>query len=702
MNSVVRHPSYFKLGTTVPKQNQTKESLLSSRSTMTLSKDTDKLRMVCTECGLLQETSKGNYCKYGYHSTKWNKRKRTLVMNDQSEFDELDAGTYKVDRQNDGELLTVQDGAHRLECICTKCMCKPEVESFDSPYNQKWMIVNVQQELRKFIETDGMEGLNLYDAQRLERRITRARISNPEIKVGEKLVEDTLENGKKVYFQPIVSQKSVESWMHWLPVVATKENLDSFNPTLMKSMSKMGVINRNDFWAVENWETFPWCESVSPKRMWNMICCDCKECGGCDHEFCKETLHDHRFGRKIDYSKCPIPDSYKRFNENTLPYPNVSLGKHDLDIEENEYNQIPFVFLSDNPESLAKNRFNRAKHVLFTTRMVPEGHHIEWDSWKGTSFVKDEVVKVQPQKTLVSDYQRNTLRANGIECPTWYNYQDAYKVMGMIFKKQITQAKELVESARKTHEHMKLHVQPYDNKYCHECSAWYIHKEIDETPLGKEVPAHDIIIYEDPFDYSKWYNASDGTIQKIQRTSGTLCDPATGKLAFDEDGELTNKRYNIGIVGVSRIPEWRVPFFKREVEKILNDSIEKYGITHLTIVSGGAEGVDTLVEEMCKARGIDFVVYPPEADGWHDEGTKKGFKTRNLEIIAKATCKIYNLVGATKEPNCYHCTSRVLVCKKCPCGMKYEQKASHWRSGGCWTMNQAIEKGTSTEMIEVA
>ena len=252
MNSVVRHPSYFKLGTTVPKQNQTKESLLSSRSTMTLSKDTDKLRMVCTECGLLQETSKGNYCKYGYHSTKWNKRKRTLVMNDQSEFDELDAGTYKVDRQNDGELLTVQDGAHRLECICTKCMCKPEVESFDSPYNQKWMIVNVQQELRKFIETDGMEGLNLYDAQRLERRITRARISNPEIKVGEKLVEDTLENGKKVYFQPIVSQKSVESWMHWLPVVATKENLDSFNPTLMKSMSKMGVINRNDFWAVEN------------------------------------------------------------------------------------------------------------------------------------------------------------------------------------------------------------------------------------------------------------------------------------------------------------------------------------------------------------------------------------------------------------------------------------------------------------------
>ena len=591
--------------------------------------------MVCTTCGLLSEPKEGNYCKYARHQTKFGKRLRTLILNDQSEYDTLDAGTYKVEQQNDSELLTAQEGEHPFTCICTKCMMGDEERSFESPYNQKWMMTDIANEIMTYINTDGMYGLDLYSAQTLERRIQRMRISNPEIKVGKK-VKETLANGKVVYSLPIVSQKPVEQWMHWLPTVATKENLEACHPTLMKSMTKMGIMNASDRWARENWETFPWCESVTPKRMWNLICCDCNECKGCSHEFCKDTLQNHK-----DY-----------------------------------------VFKSNNPESLSSKRFNNAKHVLFTTRKIPENHHVEWDSWNGTSFVKDEVKKSVPQKTQVTDYQINTMRENGIECPTWYSYQDAYKIMGMIFKHQIGQAKTLVESMNVQHEHMKTHEPFPDFEPCIQCNATY-YKMPSQDPKTEE--------------WSYMECVTMPLLKGIEvRHAGPLCDLETGNLAFNEDGALTYKKYNVGVVGVSKIPTWRVPFFKREVEKVLNTCIETYGITHLTIVSGGAEGVDSIVEEMCKARGIDFKVYLPDVDSWQDHGKQKGFRTRNLEIVAKATCKIINLVGATKEPNCYHCSDTYT----CKCGSK--RKTSHWHSGGCWTMKQAENRGTSTELIEVA
>ncbi len=611
-------------------------TVISSQSNVTII-DTDQQRMVCTACGLLSEPQEGDYCKYAYHQTKFGKRIRTLILNDQSEFDELDAGTYKVVQQNDSDLLTVKEGEHSWSCICTKCMIADEERSFDSPWNQKELSTDISREMMKFIISDGVYGLSPEDALRMERRLEKFQVQNPEMKFGEKLVKYKLENGREVSLLPVVDQKIVNPRMHWMPTPLTKESLESFNPTIQKSMSRKGIISMQDKWAAENWETFPWCESIKPKQLWNLICCNCNECKGCNHDFCNDTLENH----------------------------------------------AEYVFKSNNPESLAMKRYNNAKHVLFTTRKIPQGYHVEWDSWKGTSFVKDEAESV-PQKTHVTDYQISTMQSNGIECPSWYTYQDAYKIMGMIFKSKIAEAKETVKRQTEIHEHQKVHTAPFNNRYCEECQAWYIHHEDDETPLGRKIPAHDQIIYEE--------KAHEPT----KRFGGPLCDPETGHLAFNEDGSLTYKRSYVGVVGVSKIPQWRVPFFKKEVEKVLNECIERFGIDHLTIVSGGANGVDSIVEEMCKVRGIDFKVYPSEVESWNDLGNKKGYKTRNLQIVAKATCKVYNLVGATKEPNCYHC-SETYTCK---CGMK--RKTSHWHSGGCWTMHQAENNGTSTELIEVA
>ena len=665
--------------------------LSSSQTCMTFSMDDERFEMACTACGLLQPSwiesppdedgettrSKTDYCKYADHRTKFGKRIRTLVANSAEDAEALDGGTYKVHEQVDDALLTVKEGEHPRTCPCTKCIVGIEEYSFTDPYTRN-TLVDIEGEIMKFIRTNGVQGMDLQTAERVQKQIDRNNLARPEMKFGAKMVEDTLEwkagirgsiatpaGSKKVYSVPIVSR--ARKWNGSLPTYATKEALDSHHPQVMKMMSKQGTISRHDHWMSENWQTMPWCEKVTPKRQWNIICCDCKGCtpkGVCTHEFCNSIRKEND----------EILETQKKIDE------------ANLDIQ-----LAPLIFESDNPEGLYEGpqgakRWQR--HVLYTTKKVPDGHHVEWDSWKGASFVKDKTVKpAKPADGPVSGFMINLMNENGMECPSWFRYGDAYEIVGLIYGRKVADAKAVLKKHVTLHEHMKKHAEQAYFEICEECNSVYLTFQESTDEWGEVTPALKCVVM--GID-----NAPTEPIRRI----GALRDPQTNKLAFnvrkmavpwrttsfDEQGALTYKTYKVAIVGTSNVPEWRKKDFKPVVNEAIDWGIQKYGKTHLTIVSGGAEGVDSMAEECCKERGIDVMAIKPEVEQWKDSFGKRGYRTRNT-IIAKTVCKLYNFVQASTE-------EQGAKCKHCPGEL-------HWRSAGCWTESETNKLGT--EAIKV-
>ena len=673
--------------------------LISSQTCMTFSRNDERFEMVCMQCGLLQPGWKeslpnGNgetvkvrteYCKYSIHETKFGKRLKTLSVNDQDEAEATDGGTYKVTQQRDDALLTANAGEHPRTCICTNCMIGSEDWSFQDPYERETLI-DIEGEIMKFIKTNGLDGIDLATAERKRRQIERSNLSKPEMKFGEKLVEDILDTlpgirggkttlgvCKKVYSIPIVSRN--RKWNGSIPAYATKEALDSFNPQVMKNSSKQGFISRHDYWMSENWQTMPWCEKVTPKRQWNIICCDCNECKGCTHEFCISIRKEND----------EILAVQKRLEEANL-----------------DTRLSPLIYQSDNPESMYEGpagpkRWQR--HVLFTTKKVPDGHHVEWDSWKGVSFVKDKPVKpAKPADGPVSGFMINIMNENGMECPSWFRYGDAYEIVGLIYERKVANAKEALKERVALHEHMKTHDENSDFQICEGCDSIYLRFSEFTDEWGVVTPALQQVVMGVSEPHIPLGLVKDGLTKA--RNPGKLCDPQTGHLAFnvrkmavpwrttshDEQGELTYKTYKVAIVGTSNVPEWRKKDFKPVVNEAIDWGIQQYGKTHLTIVSGGADGVDSIAEECCRERDIDFMAIKPEVEQWKDSFGKRGYRTRNT-MIAKTVCKLYNFVQASTEeqgPKCKHCPGEL-----------------HWRSGGCWTEETADKLGTETIKVIV-
>ena len=505
------------------------------------------------------------------------------------------------------------------------------------------------------------------DWRKLHWKICSFKKANNPIAEQYKELEDmvTYKGMMKDTIQPIVSRNKV--WNGSIPQYATKEALESFQPRVMKNIAKQGDICRIDYWMSENWQTLPWCEKRTPKRQWNLICCDCNECTSearppCNHEFC---------------------NSIRKENDEILAV-QKKIDKANLDIQ-----LAPLIYQSDNPEAMydgptGPKRWQ--KHVLFTTKKVPDGHHVEWDSWKGTSFVKDTPVKAsKPADGPVTGYMINIMNENGMECPSWFRYGDAYEILGLIYKREVAEAKKVLEKRVALHEHMKMHEEfPYF-EVCEECDSIQLTFAESKDEWGVVTPAQKAIVL----------GISE---PKEVRSPGKLCDPQTGKLVFNvectpvpwrttnvsENGQLTYKTYKVAIVGTSNVPHWRKKDFKPVVNEAIDWGIQKYGKTHLTIVSGGADGVDSIAEECCKERGIDFMAIKPEVEQWKDAFGKRGYRTRN-NMIAKAVCKLYNFVQASTEeqgPKCKHCPGEL-----------------HWRSGGCWTEQAADKLGT--EAIKV-
>jgi len=68
---------------------------------------------------------------------------------------------------------------------------------------------------------------------------------------------------------------------------------------------------------------------------------------------------------------------------------------------------------------------------------------------------------------------------------------------------------------------------------------------------------------------------------------------------------------NIGIVG-SRIYE-----NKENVEKILDQCIQKYGKDQIRVISGGARGADTLGKVVALEKNLQYLEYNPAHTKWN-------------------------------------------------------------------------------------
>ena len=106
------------------------------------------------------------------------------------------------------------------------------------------------------------------------------------------------------------------------------------------------------------------------------------------------------------------------------------------------------------------------------------------------------------------------------------------------------------------------------------------------------------------------------------------------------------------------------------------------------VVSGGCHlgGIDLWAIEEAKALGLDWVEHLPKHRSW--EG---GYKQRNLNIAQDSDrvvcitvrCLPGNYTGM-RFSNCYHCNTD-----------------KHVKSGGCWTVKQAIKLGKAGDVFVV-
>lgn len=114
-------------------------------------------------------------------------------------------------------------------------------------------------------------------------------------------------------------------------------------------------------------------------------------------------------------------------------------------------------------------------------------------------------------------------------------------------------------------------------------------------------------------------------------------------------------------------------------------------VTH--VVSGHCHlgGIDIWAEEVADELGIGKLIFPPREHGW-----THGYKPRNLQI-AKNSDIVYcisvdklppNYKGMT-FPTCYHCLKAG------------RSGTDHIKSGGCWTVIQAMKMGKEGKWIVI-
>jgi len=139
----------------------------------------------------------------------------------------------------------------------------------------------------------------------------------------------------------------------------------------------------------------------------------------------------------------------------------------------------------------------------------------------------------------------------------------------------------------------------------------------------------------------------------------------------------------VGIVGSesSKFTEEGERRAKLAISNILND----WMVTE--VVSGGCHlgGIDIWAVEMAKDFGIPVTEFKPEKLEW------TYYKKRNLQIADRSDVVFCITVDRLPEnftgmrfKSCYHCRT-----------------SDHVKSGGCWTMKQAIKMGKPGHLVVI-
>jgi len=131
----------------------------------------------------------------------------------------------------------------------------------------------------------------------------------------------------------------------------------------------------------------------------------------------------------------------------------------------------------------------------------------------------------------------------------------------------------------------------------------------------------------------------------------------------------------IAIVGSSHLTKEEEIKTRRYCEEIFSKKRELD--KELVLISGGANGVDSIAENVAGDYAIRTEIYKPEKQ------ETDYYRERN-EKIAEACDVLYSITLPVKKTECYHCE---------------KMTPRHERTGGCWTGKMARDKGKGVFII---
>lgn len=114
---------------------------------------------------------------------------------------------------------------------------------------------------------------------------------------------------------------------------------------------------------------------------------------------------------------------------------------------------------------------------------------------------------------------------------------------------------------------------------------------------------------------------------------------------------------------------------ERDVRQLCANIIKGFD-NDVTIISGGAVGVDKISIGVAKGLGYDTKEYFPDANNW------KGFSARNKRI-AKVCDQLFCISVPVHKKKCYH----------------HNPPQEHERTAGCWTLIQAKNMGKPCQLF---
>ena len=128
----------------------------------------------------------------------------------------------------------------------------------------------------------------------------------------------------------------------------------------------------------------------------------------------------------------------------------------------------------------------------------------------------------------------------------------------------------------------------------------------------------------------------------------------------------------IAIVGASVLTSAEIYAARALIRKIMSTWHKD-----TVLVSGGAEGIDSIAESIAISLGIKCEIFRPTINAWQRglTGAQGGYQERNLKIAQAANHIICIAAPSTDSVECVHC-------------YKADKPAKHRKSGGCWTAHQ--------------